>query len=265
MTSPPGPGPIRSEEEYQLAVRELGKRSRPPWMLRVLMNALEAYRQARKMGWSRPQNKDGVTTFASFELDARIDRPLIERTLGALALEFPAVAVDHAQFVGDLLTDPGLRGFVFVHDILDGGRLYEGATVSLGRVVRGSPRHRDRLDIIVEREVVGGASVSPGRMRAYVDPFVRLPDRHSPVALGPAALGAAGTSLFEELSAFYARYQRVPEKAWRHWTQDYIDYFGPRVRPVAGTAFPTPIDELHAPSRTGGRASRPPAPAPLPA
>jgi hypothetical protein len=234
-------------------------------MLRVLMNALETYRQARKMGWSRPQNKHGVTTFASFELDTRTDRPLIERALGALELELPALAVGHAEFVRGLLNDPGLRGFVFVHDILDGGQLYEGATVSLGRVARGSPRHRDRLDVIVEREVVGGAAVSAGRMRAYVDPFVRPPDGHPPVALGPATLGAAGTSLFEELSVFYAHYQRVPEKAWRHWTQDYIDYFGPRVRAVAGTAFPTPIDELYALSRTGGRASRPPAPAPLPA
>lgn len=255
---PVQPRPIEDEDSYRIAVGELTKRARPPWVLRVLMNALESYRQARKMGWSRPQNKDGVTTFHAFELDLQGDRALIELA-GSVAAERPeALDPEHRRFVAELLTDPTLRGFVFVHDIVDGARRFEGATVSLGRVVKGSPRHRDRVDVIVEREVVDGAAGPAGRVRVYVDPF-----GGTPVVLDAVALGLVAEELFAALAAFYDRFRDVPEKAWRHWTQDYIDYFGPRASPVRGTAFPTPIDELGEPPRRGQRRTAPPAVASL--
>lgn len=234
---------IDTEAEYRTAMSTVGKRSRPPWVLRLLMNALEGYRQARKMGWSRPQNKYGVTTFASFELDVVKDRALIDAAAALLQTRFATLHAEQRQFVNELMTDPELRGFVFFQDITDGERRFEAATISLGRVTQGATRHRDRVDLIVEREVIARLGMPNGRIRAFVDPFHPVASG-APVALGAVDFDGESRSLLATLAAFYAQYRSVPEKQWQHWTQDYIDYFGPRTEPIRGTLFPSHPLEL---------------------
>lgn len=236
---------IESESQYRSVVHELSKRARPPLVLRMLMNALESYRQARKMGWSRPQNKAGVKTFHSFELDAIEDRALIERALYVLAEEFPESRSEDRIWLGDLVNDSNLRAFVFVHDVVDNVGRFEGATLSLGRPVPASPRHRDRFDLIVESSVIDGRSVGICRVRAFVDPFRTPIGDNPPRSFTSQSPGEPAASLFVALAHLYARYRDVPEKAWQHWTQDYIDYFGPRTAPVHGSFFPTPLDRAY--------------------
>lgn len=68
---------IRSEADYQNVLATLSRRDRPHAILRFLMRALESYRAARKMGWSRPWNKYGVVNFQSFKLDPAQDHELL--------------------------------------------------------------------------------------------------------------------------------------------------------------------------------------------
>ena len=56
---------ISDPDSYARAMRTLSDAKRPTWILQALMNAFEGYRQSRKIGWSRPWNKAGVTTFKS--------------------------------------------------------------------------------------------------------------------------------------------------------------------------------------------------------
>jgi hypothetical protein len=248
---------IRDDREYRTAVKTLTQRSRPPWILRLLMNALEGFRQKRKMGWSRPQNKVGVMTFHSFELTEAHGWDLVERALPTLLAEFPEADGDEAAFLEEMLQDRSLRAFVFVHEVNDDGALFEGATLSLGRIARASPRHRDRFDLIVERPVRDGVSAGDIRVRAYVDPFVAPSPRTWPRAYQCDVGGVASVALFEAFAEYYRLHEGDPDRAFSHWTQDYIEYFGPRTVPVAGSAFPTAIDPVEAlessPRSTTGR------------
>ena len=69
---------IKNEDQYRSAVKQLDQDKKPAFLLRLLMNAVESYRQARKFGWSRPQNKYGLTVFRSFRLDRGRDQSLID-------------------------------------------------------------------------------------------------------------------------------------------------------------------------------------------
>jgi hypothetical protein len=70
----------------KLAIRPpyvlMDRQQRPPSILRFLMGD-ELYRQARKIGWSRPWNKYGINTFLSFKLDFPQDDDLVERARAA--------------------------------------------------------------------------------------------------------------------------------------------------------------------------------------
>ncbi|MDP7339875.1 MAG: hypothetical protein QF786_11220, partial [Vicinamibacterales bacterium] len=144
---------IETEGQYRSAVKQLDQDKKPPFLLRLLMNALESYRQARKMGWSRPQNKYGLTVFHSFRLDRSDDRPLIDLVMKACLTEFTELDGPAGQYIRGLLEDPNLMGFIFVHDCLEERTKYEGMTFSFGRVATGQARHRDRFDLILESEV----------------------------------------------------------------------------------------------------------------
>ena len=65
MNTIDNPHEIQTSQTYQAAMQALNKKNRPPAVLRMLMNAFESYRQARKTGWSRPWNKYRVKTFRS--------------------------------------------------------------------------------------------------------------------------------------------------------------------------------------------------------
>lgn len=213
----------------------------------MLMNALERYRQARKMGWSRAQNKEGVTTFESFELQLPEDRALIGRAISVLDTDTPLGSAKLRDFVADLIRDHRLRCLVFVQDVIEETGTFESATVSLGRVSSVSRRFRDRLDIIVDRRISNGVAGNVERVRTYVDPFELPIHEHPAVELRCSAPSASALALFGQLERFYGDHAGQPSsRQWRHWTQDYIDYFGPRTQPVLGTAFPTEVDRAFA-------------------
>ena len=76
---------IRDEAGHQAAIRVMDRQQRPPSILRFLMGGIELYRQARKIGWSRPWNKYGINTFLSFKLGFPQDDDLVERARAVLA------------------------------------------------------------------------------------------------------------------------------------------------------------------------------------
>ena len=234
---------IESEGQYRTAVRQLDQDKKPPFVLRLLMNALESYRQARKMGWSRPQNKYGLTVFRSFRLDRRQDQSVIDLVIRTFVTEFPELDKESSRDVQALHDDPRLMGFVFVHDGRDEGDLYEGITFSFGRIASGRTRHRDRFDLILESEIKDGLSQGLSRVRAYVDPF-KPPSRKNPARLflhHPPRTHEV-QDLFLAGANLYTSWLEESDREWQHWTQRYINYFGPRTTPVENSYFPTGID-----------------------
>ena len=235
---------IRDEKDYRRTVRVLEARSKPPWLLRAVMNALERYRQARKMGWSRAQNKYGLTVFATYRIDPRKDTEVVAAAFDGALQEFAGELTEADRgFLQELRTDPGLMGFAFVHDLVEDSRGFEGMTFSFGRRVAAEPRYRDRFDIIVERETTRGCPPAGPRLRAYIDPFRR------PIEAFPArvfkhveGVSEAPMLLCKRAVEMHASWSLRPERAWSHWTSDYIDYFGPRMMAVSGTLFPTRAD-----------------------
>ena len=165
---------IEGPAAYKAAIETLNKRGRAPSILRMIMNALESYRQARKLGWSRPWNKYGVRTFRSYRLDFSRDEGLIETACSVLATQSESVPTAAQAFVDDLLSDDPdnrmqLMGFIFYHEIEDDTGVHEGMTLSFGR--KNAKRHRDRFDLVFDAPVKNGTVGSLSRLRIYVDPF----------------------------------------------------------------------------------------------
>jgi hypothetical protein len=208
------------------------------------MNAVESYRQARKIGWSRRQNKYGVRTHHSYKLQVEDARRLGVEVLPILRSEGVPLDTEHQAFIEGLLECDGLMGFLFVQDIESDGRRFESVTLSLGRKNAERLRHRDRLDLILECEIVDGASTGLSRLRAFVDPFEPGRKEAWLEHVVEGASGQSATALLAALSGLHHLWRHDASKAWNHWTQNYIDYFAPRVEPVDQTYFPTPIDDL---------------------
>lgn len=227
---------INSEEDYQEVQRVLTKKRRPPKVLRIMMNALESYRQARKYGWSRPWNKYDLLNFQSFKLDWQRDAVLLEYARRLLDSDCGEMPEDSRAFCNDLMADrERLMGFIFIHDFSEDGARYEGATLSLGRI--NAKRHRDRLDIILESPVQGKNSLGLNRLRVYVDPFE--PSRKAPLWFinKPVMESATAHTLFTVLSETSWAWAGDPEKMWDHWTSLYIDYFGDRTWEMDASYF----------------------------
>jgi len=229
---------IHNSETYLSAMQTLNKRSRPPSVLRLIMNGFEAYRQARKIGWSRPWNKVDVMTFQSYRIDAGSDVLLID--LARKMLGQSDLPADARAFCDDLLSEApeqrrDLMGFIFFHEISDAGAVYEGATLSFGRI--NKKRHRDRLDFILEAPIQDGVPGRVSRYRLFVDPFmgVKPPlwseERQVEEVSAPA-------QAFETLSKIYRDWAGIPGRDWSHWTSEYIDYFGPRRHITRNSHFP---------------------------
>lgn len=235
---------IESVAQYEAALRLLSQESRPPAILRLLMQGLEKYRQSRRMGWSRKQNKVGVQTYLTFKMGERIHSflPHVEEVIDS---NFSALPDGRRAFIADLLGDRKLMGFLFFQETQEldatGETLeYETVCVSLGRVVAGKSRFRDRVDLMLDAPIVNQHVQGLSRVKLFIDPF----EEHQPSSLEAAPLAGAGR-LLDRLSALHAQHREDDVFIWDHWTQGYIDYFAARTRPLQGTRFPTALDEAY--------------------
>lgn len=219
---------LANEQDYQKIQAELNARKKPSKTLRMMVQALENYRQARKYGWSRAWNKYGVVNFQSFKLNAS-DNGLRQLTVAVIATHWPDMPEEAKLFIDGLLNG-GMEpmGFLFFQDVTEDGKLFESAVVSYGRVNADSRRHRDRLDLILESPVNNGISQGLSRLRIYADPFAA--DRKGPLWQGIAEQTDTlpAQQLFAYLGETSWTWQQDQNRVWRHWITEYIDYFGPR-------------------------------------
>lgn len=229
---------IHSESQYKTTLQALDRKSQPPGILKALMNVLESYRASRRIGWSRPQNKAGVRTFKTLVPTESVAQHLSE-AIFHLCSEPLFIDGASQRFVEDLLIDPKLMQFMFFHDVVEAGRQYEGVTLSFGRRVGKRGRYRDRLDVILESEVIGGVSRGFSRLRIYVDPYQEAGFEVLSKTFSSEHLPANAHLLFAQCTDLFRQWSNVPERIWEHWTQDYVDYFGPRHALVGSTHFPT--------------------------
>ncbi len=206
--------------------REISRRRQPPAILRLLMGALEARRQAAGLGWSRPWNKLGLTVFATHVLDRVHDQAVIDAARAHLGGQ---------AFVDELFADPGLMVFVFYHDRVVEDVRYEGLTLSFGRRVAADRRRRDRVDLVLEdRCEAGGVDGAVDLARLIVNPWSEWKNRAvQQTELEPASV----QRLYAECLSRFHEWQAVPERQWRHWSIDYIDYFGDRSSVPEGSRF----------------------------
>lgn len=232
---------IEDGDAYLRAMQVLNAKNRPPKILRMIMNAFESYRQARKIGWSRPWNKYGVMTFRSYRLNFAEDASLVDLARSVLEAVEPGLTDAANDFVDDLLSDAPqqrqrLMGFLFYHEIEDEDGLFEGVTLSFGRV-HEEKRHRDRLDFIFEAPLGDGRAEAFQRLRIFVDPYkgVGAPLWQS---TWRGAETAFARPVFEDLCELYPKWEEAPGRLWDHWTSQYIDYFGPRRHFAQNSHFP---------------------------
>lgn len=218
---------LSNDLEYRQVQAELTARKQPSKTLRFMMQALENYRQSKKMGWSRPWNKYQVVNFQSFKLNAA-DLELRQLTSKTLAAEAPDMPNEAAAFVRELLDgNPAPMGFVFFQEFTDQDRLFEGVVASFGRINSENRRFRDRLDVILESEVIDGCSQGLTRMRIYVDPYQgNKPPLWQQTIDTPSH--ADSTHLFAYLANVSWLWAGDQNRIWQHWVNDYIDYFGDR-------------------------------------
>lgn len=225
---------IDSTTEYQRVKKAISKKNQPSKIMRFLMGALESYRQSRKLGWSRPWNKYDLTVFQTFKLRPAEDKSLLNQVTSVLKSDV-AMPSSAKYFADELLADEKhLMGFLFVHDYLQDGQLYEGVTVSLGRV--NDKRYRDRIDLIFESPVSEGRSQGFSRIRAYIDPYMGAKEPLWSHTVSEN-LSIQACHLFEVLTNCSWDWTEQADRIWNHWTSDYIDYFAPRKQPLEMSYF----------------------------
>lgn len=225
---------IDSATEYQRVKKVISKKNQPGKIMRFLMNGLESYRQARKLGWSRPWNKYNLTVFQTFKLKPLKDDVLINQITELLktGVEMPSSA---RRFTEELLEDEKhLMGFLFVHDYMKDGQLYEGVTFSLGRV--NDKRFRDRIDLIFESPVIEGRSQGLSRIRVFIDPYMGAKEPLWSCVVTDK-LSTPAFHLFDDLAECSWAWAEQENRVWNHWTSDYIDYFAPRKKELEMSYF----------------------------
>ncbi len=235
----------RSVDPEQLSMstlyRELNLQKRPLSVLCKLMSALEAKRMVRKLGWSRPWNKYGLTVFRGHSFDCAEDRDYLQFIRVAFEQLLPELPSQYGEFVDSLFDDPELMGFTFYHNNEFAGQQFEGLTVSLGRKVPEDRTRRDRLDLVLEdRRVDGAVDGLVDRIRIYVNPWaLHRTDQHYLLELmdpGEPHLTIAQEA-YDGSVALYRNWKDDPERQWQHWSNRYIQYFGARSFIPVGTAF----------------------------
>ncbi|MDA1274952.1 MAG: hypothetical protein O2960_13030 [Verrucomicrobia bacterium] len=223
-------------------MRELGLQRRPAWVLRKLMNVLEQRRQAKGLGWSRSWNKVGLNVFRTHvqRIDQDTDyfqalHPFLDRFL-------PKAPVEFREFVRDLLGDPSRMAFTFYHNHECGEDQYEGMTLSIGRRVPADATKRDRFDLILEdRRLDGFVDGNVDRIRIYICPWYRYRKDKEYYSDSITELSgddlAVAQDIFQLCVRKYHEWKEIKDRQWSHWSQHYIDYFGPRSFIPMGTSF----------------------------
>ncbi len=226
---------VENQSDHDQVMRLINDRKKPNAILRLLMNAFEGYRQSKKLGWSRPWNKYNLTNFQSFKVYKEKDQDLIAFANRIVKQECSDISIEALEFADYLMNEcDSLMAFIFLHDYVEEGQKFEGATLSLG--CKNNKRYRDRIDIIVESPVIDGVSQGFERMRVYIDPYTAV---RGPMWSGiswPEA-DQVSSQLFDRLSAISSDWQAKKECQWNHWTSDYIDYFGPRKEFIQNSFF----------------------------
>lgn len=222
-------------------MREINLRERPAWVLRVLMSALDKKRQARGLGWSRPWNKIGMTVFRAHRHVPESDGSSLHTAMETIR-EFAPEPLLSLPFINDLFADPALMAFTFYHNRESGGSQYEGLTVSFGRHVPEDRTKRDRVDLILEdRRVDGAVDGRVDLVRIIVCPWSSYGiDRdHQRLELCEfsEAERAQFDALYRECVATYLAWKDDESRQWSHWSNEFIDYFGPRTFIPQGTSF----------------------------
>lgn len=216
---------IDSIAEYNRVKKVISKKDQPGKLMHFLMNSLETYRQSRKLGWSRPWNKYNLTVFQSFKLNFDKDTRLMELATELLENDIAMPSSAH-YFINEFLSDKKhLMGFVFVHEYMDDGQLYEGVTFSIGRVK--DKKFRDRIDLILESPVSDKKSLGFSRMRVFIDPYTGAKEPLWTCTVSGNLTNSA-YQLFDLLSGSSWDWAEEKGRVWNHWTSNYIDYFGPR-------------------------------------
>jgi hypothetical protein len=222
-------------------MRELNLSKQPSWWLRTLMSALETQRIARKLGWSRPWNKDGLTIFRSLRHFIPEDVALLNLVRFSGKHLWPGASDEYRLFIEDLLADKGLMGFSFHHNHFRDGEFHEGVTLSFGRKVIGDRSKRDRLDIILEDRREGNeVDGRLNRIRIFANPWKQYQsNQYWKREIGsdnPDTLVAV-QPLYDSCCAAYMKNKDISARQFEHWSIRLIDYFGPRDFIPRGSRF----------------------------
>jgi hypothetical protein len=138
---------------------------------------------------------------------------------------------------------------VFLHERLDAQGLFEGFTLSFGAVSARGRRYRDRFDVVVEQrldneDVPSKATKRDILVRVYEDRFLVTEGNRSeqgPVPLLCQTLLPGDhvdvAHLLSDSLTLLRKDALDSARHWDHWTQDVIDYFGPRRFPELATWF----------------------------
>jgi hypothetical protein len=223
-------------------VRELNLQQRPNWVLRRIMNVLEAKRQAKGLGWSRAWNKSGLNVFRTHVQRIAGDPAYFAPVVPVLERLLPGAGSGYQSFARGLLADPALMAFTFYHNHDGGGAQHEGLTLSFGRRIEGEASRRDRLDLILEdRRQCGRVDGRIDRIRFFICPWTEYQNRKDHYSLemteiDPTTLGLA-QELYQSCVAHYHAWKCDEGRQWSHWSARYIEYFGPRAFIPVGTSF----------------------------
>lgn len=225
-------------------MRELNLQQRPHWILRRLMGMLEQKRQAKRLGWSRAWNKQGLNVFRTHVQDFQADRDYFAPLGSALEHLLPAETAGYQNFVTDLLSDRGLLTFTFYHNHEGPDGQFEGLTLSFGRKVVDDPGKRDRLDLVLEdRRRDGRVDGRIDRIRLYVCPWSEYKQAGGHLALVvndpvvDSSVHSAAQELYENCIRHYHAWKGDESRQWSHWSSRFIEYFGPRTFIPIGTSF----------------------------
>lgn len=232
---------IDSESTYSSVYQILTVKNFPTSILLSLMSVFEEYRLKRKIGWMRPWNMENLRIFKSIRWYPKEDKDLYEMLYKLFLQNIHIFDENNEYFIRDILNDRSTQGFLFYHDSysLEESTVYEGVTLSLGRISSINSRFRDRIDIILESKVTDLiCSQNTDKIRIFIDPYIKN-------AVMPPLLEFSYKSnknsekinaIFELLIKKYHLWENT-EREWYHWSQKYISYFGERKNCPLNTLF----------------------------
>lgn len=230
---------IKSDSDYSSIYQTLTFKDLPSSILSKIMNAFEKYRMAHKYGWSRPWNKENLTIFKSFRWYPFEDEDIFDLVSKFLLQNISLFNERNEDFIRDLLTDRKMQGFLFFHDNLTNSTYREGVTISLGRISNKGTRYRDRMDIILESNIINQTSTQKlDLITLYIDPYLGNLKFPLPIIISNNEM--KGFNFLENLQTISTqkfRNWKNTDREWHHWSQKYIYYFGKRIYAPVNTLF----------------------------